>query len=279
MRSFSYSTAGFIDRNVEAALDAIAVANFSHAEILGQEPHVARPPKGKALVEFRKRLEDRGLKTSVHAPLKKNILGAPNENWRLEKVEVLSDYIRFAGAIDAKEIVVHPVPNPIFVNKPDDLSLSITILDSARRSLEKLIPIAQQAGVRILLENLPYVCNYPLLTMRELRPFVDEYPQEYVGLVVDTGHAAILGDEPAKEILIAGDRLCGVHLHDMDYSSPEDKHWVPTHGSLDWNSIKLALDKVKYEGHWTFEVINGRHGETPDELAINCYQISNNWRR
>jgi len=279
MRLISYSTIGFIDRDVEAALDAIAAAGFDQAEILGQEPHVAILPKGKTLVEFRKRIEGRGLSVSVHTPMKHNVLGAPDEEWRLKKVKVLKSYIRFAGAIDAKELIVHPVPNPIFVPEPEDPALPAFMLNAARRSLDELIPMAQKSNVRILLENLPYQCKYPLLTMRELRPFIEGYPQEFVGLVVDTGHAAISGDDPAMEVHIAGDRLYGVHLHDTDTDLSEDFHWIPTHGSLDWDAIRSSLVKVKYNGPWTFEVCNGRHKETPDELAAACCRIAKKWQK
>ena len=55
MSDISYSTLGFVDREVEAALDGVAAAGFSQTEIMGQEPHLAVPPKGKALADFRAR--------------------------------------------------------------------------------------------------------------------------------------------------------------------------------------------------------------------------------
>jgi len=275
MELLSYSTVGFSDRNIEAALDAIAVTGFNHAEILGQEPHVAEPPKGEALCDFRFRLEGRGLGANVHAPLGLHVLGVPDESLRLEKVKVLKKYLRFTCDVGARNLIVHPIPNPIFVSEPDNPLLPTIIFDAARRSLEDLISVAEKLNVCILLENLPYNCRYPLLTMRDLKPFIDKYPCEYVGLIVDTGHAGISGDEPAKEIGIAGDRLYGVHLHDTDLI--EDKHWIPTVGKLDWDAIRLALTEIEYNGPWTFEVINSQSRETPDEIAKKCYQIANNW--
>jgi len=72
MTGFSYSTAGFVDRDIEAALDAIAAAGFKQSEICVQ------PPQGKELRGFRSRLESRGLaRGTVHAPMRRNVLGAP----------------------------------------------------------------------------------------------------------------------------------------------------------------------------------------------------------
>ena len=52
MSNISYSTVGFRDRDVEAALDGVAAAGFTQTEVLGQEPHLAVPPTGKALATF-----------------------------------------------------------------------------------------------------------------------------------------------------------------------------------------------------------------------------------
>ncbi|MDP6439217.1 MAG: sugar phosphate isomerase/epimerase [Candidatus Brocadiia bacterium] len=278
MSKISYSTSGFTDRGVEAALDGVAAAGFPQAEILGQEPHLAEVPTGKALLDFRSRLESRGFSgCTVHAPLRTNVLGAPEEGWRREKVEVLADYIRFAGAIGASGVVIHAIPNPMFVPEAEAPDIPQLMHDAVLRSLDDLIPVAEQAGTRMLLENLPYECQYPFLTMKELRPLVDSYPAKALGLVIDTGHAWTMKIDPAEEIRLAGCRLGGTHLQDVDHDDPQDNHWVPTQGGLDWESIRSALAQVNYGGTWTFEPLHGRYGETPAELARICRSVAAGW--
>ena len=278
MSEVSYATLGFLDRNVEAALDAVAAAGFRHTEILGQEPHLDAVPTGKALVEFRSRLRSRGLSgATVHAPLRRNVLGAPEEDWRREKVQVLSDYLHFAAAIDAPHLIVHPVPNPGFVPGAEHPEMPTRIGDAVHRSLDDLVPVARSAGVRILLENLPYSCEYPFLSLKELRLLIDQYPADAVGLVIDTGHAWTSKIEVSTEILAAGSRLWGTHLQDVDYEDPQDNHWVPTHGDLDWDAIRSSLVEVNYAGQWTFEVSASPRGGTPEELARACQQVARSW--
>jgi sugar phosphate isomerase/epimerase len=278
MESVSYSTSGFNDRDVEAALDAIAAAGFDHVEICGQDPHVDTPPEGQALQDFRARLEGRGfVGGTVHAPLRRNVLGAPDEEWRLEKVQVITSYLHFTAAIGSTGLIIHPVPNPIFVPDPERPELPGIMLEATRRSLDALVPVASECGVRMLLENLPYDCAYPLLCMEELRPMVDPYPDEEVGLVIDTGHAWTIGRDPAEQIRIAGTRLCGTHIQDVDHEDPQDNHWLPGHGDLDWVGIWAALKEVEYAGFWTFEVIVPRHDETPDELARLTRAVAVEW--
>ena len=278
MDNTSYATIGFGDRDVEAALEAIAEAGFPQAEICGQAPHVAKPPTGQALSRFRARVEAFGLRArSVHAPMRETVLGAPEEDWRREKVGVLGSYIRFTGAIGATDMVVHPVPNPMFVPEADSPALRERMRDAVRRSLDELVPVAEESGIRINLENLPYDCGYPFLTMREMRPLVDPYPEDCVGLVIDTGHVGTLRMDPVSEIHAAGPRLWGTHLQDVDSDAPNDDHWIPTHGGLDWDAIRLALSEVSYTGPWTFEVATPRHGETLEALARITREVAASW--
>ncbi len=278
MGKISCSSAGFRDRDIEAALDAIAAAGFDWAEVVGYEPHVAQPLTGTELQEFRRRMEERGLAPgTVHAPLTRNVLAAPEEDWRREKVEVLASYIRFAAALGCSGIVIHPVPNPCFVPDPERDELPQIMRDAARRSLDDLVPVAGEAGIRMLLENLPYICDYPFLNMTELRDLVDPYPEAALGLVIDTGHAWTGGHDPAGEILTAGARLWGTHLQDVDYDDPQDNHWVPTHGGLDWDSIRDAFAQIEYAGQWTFEASEPRQGESSEELARLTRQVAADW--
>jgi len=277
MRKVGYSTMGFMDRDIHAALNAIASAGFNHAEILGIKPHVSTPLKGNALRDLCRCLSTCQLSCSVHAPMELHVLGAPEEQWRQEKVEVFSEYIRFAGEIGAKHFIIHPVPNPIFVENPDDPKLPGLIQTATRRSLDALMGVAEQSQVKLLLENLYYQCRYPFLNMTELRALVDLYPQEQLGLVLDTGHAAIHGDDVAKEIYIAGNRLGGVHLQDPNKELDYDEHSLPTRGGLDWDVIRIALADIKYAGAWTFEIHKTLEGETPEELASQCRKLATSW--
>jgi len=282
MSKIGYSTMGFSDRDLEAALNAIAEAGFDRVE-LAADPHVPMPISINTAVQLCRQLGHCGLMAStMHAPLGRTVLGPPVEDWRREKVTILAEYIRLAGNIGVKGLVVHQVPNPMFLPDSDLTALATPIQEATMRSLDELVPVAAEAGIRILLENLPYQVDtqpidYPLTRMSQLRLLVDAYPSEQVGLVVDTGHAWTGGDDPVSEIQIAGDRLWGTHLQDVDATHPEDDHWVPTQGGLDWSAICAVLQEIGYAGNWTFEVANARHGESREELAGQSRAVAASW--
>ena len=278
MDNTSYATAGFKDRDIEAALDAIADAGFPQAEIMSNNPHVASPLTGSALSGFRARLEARGLRArTMHAPSGRTVLGVPDEEWRREEVALLERYIGFGGELGITDLVIHPIPNPGSVPNADDPAVPGLIKDAVKRSLDDLVPAGERAGIRFNLENLPYQCDYPFLTMRELRPLIDPYPEDHVGLIIDTGHVGILRNDPVEEIRTAGHRLRGTHIHDVVGDAADGDHHAPTHGWLDWDAIMRALADVDYPGPWTFEVIKPTGDETPEELARITRGVATRW--
>ena len=277
MKKISYATQGFTDRDLEAALDAVAKAGFSQTEILCMSPHLSMPLYGKSLLKFRNGLASRELSATLHAPMRRNVLAPPEEQWRKENMVVYKEFIRFSGSATIRDIITHTVPNPMFLEKPDDPEHPSGMIISARRSLDELVPVLRKTGTRLLLENLPYRAAYPFLTMTELRSLVDDYPAECVGLVIDTGHAAALTGDVTAEIQAAGDRLYGTHLQDIDTELKVDNHWPPGQGSLDWQSIIKALSEIEYPGAWTFEVMHSRNGESPEETARICRKAASDW--
>jgi len=283
----SYSTAGFGGLELSPALDQIAGAGFRCVELVCDR-HAPSDHPSVVAQEVRRQLEERGMTaTTVHAPARRTVLGAPTEDWRTEKIPVLADALRMTGEIGAHGMVIHGIPNPIFLPEDCDLkSMYEAMVAAMRRSVEDLIPAAQEVGVRMLLENLPYNRDlraagkdgdYPLMRMADLRAFIEDFPPEQVGLIVDVGHAWTDGMDPAREILIAGDRLWGTHLQDVDRDNPQDNHWAPLDGGLDWPSIVSALQQIGYAGAYTFEVIAPRRGESADELARMTFAAARAW--
>ena len=277
MDNTSSTTALFGDRSLEAALDAIGEAGFPQAEINASAPHVEIPAE-PGLSRLRSLLDGHSVcARTMHAPARRNVLGAPDEEWRREAVGVLERFVRLAGALGVTELVIHPIPNPNFVSDANDPAERGRIPQAVRRSLDDLMPTIEDAGVRVTLENLPYFHDFPLRSMKELRAVVDDYPNESVGLVIDTGHVGVLELDPVEEIRAAGERLRGTHLHDIDIGEERVDHHSPTLGNLDWSAMRNAFSEIGYSGPWTSEVTNASHGEAPERLALETHEWMSSW--
>jgi len=277
MDNTSYSTAGFRKQTLQQALDSIKKAGFPAVEI-GCNPHANHPFKNVALNEFIKELDTRNLKPrSIHAPSGLTTLGATTEEWRIKEAKTLESFIIFASDIGASDMVIHPIPNPIFVPDPDNPNNPTIMEKAVTRSLDYLIPKAEKYGVRMNLENLPYHCNYPYRSMKELRLLVDKYPANQLGLILDTGHVGVMGNEIVEEIKSAGDRLKGTHLHDVNGNQDGDDHKGPNRGVLKWDDMLETLIEINYSGPYTFETIVTKENETEEELAIFTRTFAQSW--
>ncbi|MEC9007879.1 MAG: sugar phosphate isomerase/epimerase family protein [Planctomycetota bacterium] len=283
----SYSTYGFTQTAYESVFDRIAEAGFRHVEFACDRHGIEKDPLAQAAAILRA-LQDRNLSaTTVHAPARTNVLGGVTEEWRTTAVAVLADAVRLTGEIGASGLVIHGIPNPMFLPQDRNIKSFYTpMIEAMRQSVTELVPVAEQAGVRLLLENLPYNrdlrvagqdADYPLMHVEDLREFIDPFPDDQVGLIVDVGHSWTNGRDPAAEILAAGDRLWGTHLQDVDHDDPRDDHWAPLQGGLDWNSILGALEQVQYAGTYTFEIIRPRHDESPEDLARLTIEAARSW--
>ena len=275
MDDTSYSTAGLTDRGIEQALDVVATVGFSQVEVSCRAPHLGHRLTGKVLSEFIAGVESRGLTVrTMHAPSGRTTLGTTDQEWRKQEIATLHDYILFLSDLGGTDMVIHPIPNPIFVENAYAPETAELVKEGVAISLDRLVPVAQEAGVRINLENLPYHCNYPYRTMTELRPLVDPYPPEHLGLILDTGHVGVLGNEIVDEIRSAGPRLCGTHLHDVEGTEDGTDHRGPTRGFLDWDDLLGTLEEIDYQGPYTFETSVPAIGETSEELAAFARQFA-----
>ncbi len=266
MKNTSCSTALFRDRELPAALDAIAAVGFPQVELNVREPHVYGSDDKEERRLHALFAEHPVRARTMHAPAGRSILAALDDEWRTESVAVLSGYLRLAGSLGLTEMVIHPIPNPDFVPDVDDPMLPQRLREGIQGSLDSLLPAIEETGVRVTLENLPYP-QMPLNNMGELREVVEPYPSASVGLIIDLGHAGKLKREPADEIRAAGSRLCGTHIHDLDAPNGDSDHHSPALDSYDWTAIRQAFAEIGYVGPWTMEVSRPSHGESPDELA------------
>jgi len=126
--------------------------------------------------------------------------------------------------------------------------------DAYKRSQEhipKLIPIAQEQGVVIAVEN---VWNNFLLSPIEFARYVDEFESPWVRAYFDVGNIVKFG-WPQDWIRTLGDRIVKVHVKDFKREGQEWKNL--REGDVNWPEVRKALDEVGYKGFITAELDKG----------------------
>ncbi len=69
-----------------------------------------------------------------------------------------------------------------------------------------------------------------------------------IGLCIDIGHVQRLGMDPIASILKYGDRMCDMHMKDVDGNKAENKPIQIGRGVIDISGVLKALKKIKYNG-------------------------------
>ena len=124
--------------------------------------------------------------------------------------------------------------------------------DRASEAIEKLIPIAEETGVSLGIEN---VWNKFLVSPLEMRDFIDGFDSEMVGAYFDIGNVLLWG-YPDQWIRILGRRIKRVHVKDFDCSVGTVEGFCGLgDGDVDLAGVKEALVEVGYDSYLTGELL------------------------
>ncbi|HEY3398658.1 MAG TPA: sugar phosphate isomerase/epimerase family protein [Armatimonadota bacterium] len=168
-------------------------------------------------------------------------LSSTDEEIREKGVEGVAQGLRQAQAVGAAVLLV--VPGVV----TEDVSYKAAY-ENAGRSLRELLPVAEETGVVMALEN---VWNRFLLSPLELRTFIDGFESDYVQAYFDTGNVMLTG-YPHHWIEVLKKRIRAVHIKDFD--AKENRFVGLLQGTVDFPRIMAALHGVGYNGYLTAEV-------------------------
>ena len=177
-------------------------------------------------------------------------LCSPFESLRRAAVEELRLCLKAFATVGVQWMNLHPDRQAPFHERK-------FVIERNLQTIRELLPMAQEFGVGLMIENLPGGFN----TVRQLSELLDPIPE--LGLHLDIGHANLLVDYNTTDELLAayGPRLRHVHLHDNKGGSA-DLHLPLGAGTLDTAHYVQSLHAAGYDGTVTLEVF------TPDRQHL-----------
>jgi hexulose-6-phosphate isomerase len=145
----------------------------------------------------------------------------------------------------------------------------------AREAIGRLLPLAEQLGVRLNIENIFF--NGYLMTPGEMIDFVDSFASQHVRVHFDTGNI-MLFQFPEHWIGILGPRIQNVHLKEFtkkgtDHSLESFRPLLD--GTTNWPAVLEAFASTGYQGYLTFEYFHP-YAHWPEALI---YQTSDSLDR
>jgi hexulose-6-phosphate isomerase len=198
-------------------------------------------------------------------------LGDPDPKARADSVGEIEAALRDAEAYGASAVLV--VPERVEAGIPYEGAYT-----HSRRELRKVVPLAEDTGVKIAIEN---VWNNFLLSPLEYARYIDEIDSPWVGAYFDVGNVVRYG-WPEQWIRILGDRI--VKLDIKEYSRDLANSEGPGagfsaklgEGSVDWGAVRQACAEIGFSGWGTAEVSGGDRERLADiaRRMDNVLQIS-----
>lgn len=172
-------------------------------------------------------------------------LASPAANMRRKSIEHIKSVIDLAVAWDAPDVVISPGTIRPIISPPIDKAYEW--LDE---SLGDLIPLAKEAGKRLLFENTPY-CFTP--TIEELAAVVQTADDDALKIVWDVANAAYIQDDPVAGLLSHHEHIGLVHISDTGLETWG--HDPIGTGVVDWVELGGAVEATCGVGNVVLEII------------------------
>jgi sugar phosphate isomerase/epimerase len=164
-----------------------------------------------SLRELRRALEESGVALlSINSPNIDLNLAAATEEMRALTIRLNSEYLRVASELGAGGLIVGPgKANPLF-------PLPRATLESHLfRALDALVPLADQLGVELWAENMPFAF---LPDANGLLAALDRYGSERIMVCYDVANAHFIGEDPLAGLAQVRGRLRLIHVSDTNRS-------------------------------------------------------------
>jgi len=273
----AFSTNAYTRHSLTDALAGIKAAGFAGVEILADVPHAYPPQITPALTaSVTKRLEQLGLavsnincncsfgywKDAPPEPYFEPSLISPNSRHRADRTAMILRTLEFAEDVGARNISITS-GRTLGGMPPDKAAIQFA------ESIKPILDRADSLGIDVGIECEPGLF---LEHVAELREWIDRLGHPRFGANLDIGHSVVIGEAIADAVHLLSSRIWNLHVEDL----PGRKHYhmIPGEGTFDWQTLKKALQEIKYDRFLTVELYT--HTEKPQEAAEKSYRFLTN---
>ena len=174
---------------------------------------------------------------------------------REEAKAFVRKYLQLAAWLGAETVLVVPGATRVAWDASHAEVSYKNAWANATASIRELVPVAEQLGVNLALEN---VWNRFLLSPMEWKLFLDQFNSRHVGIYFDVANCCYIArPEDYPEIL--GDYIKGVHLKNFAGTDcAGGLHGFGDNiltGDVDFAKLFAALAKINYAGPMAVEMI------------------------
>ena len=249
---FAYSTNAFVKFSLHDSLFAISDLGFGGVEILADRPHLYPPDySDDEMQRLRSDLDKAGLKVTNLNSFTLFAVGdtylpswiEPEADRREVRIQHTLDCLRAAAALDCPNISVPP-------GGPLDGLDAKQAMAEFHRGLERVVPLAEELGISILVEPEP---GLMIENTDQFKTLIKDIRSKAVGINFDIGHFFCANEDPLTAFETLFEWVGHVHLEDIP-ASRVHQHMIPGQGALDFEAIFLQIVRLGYKGDISLEL-------------------------
>jgi len=250
--TFGYSTNAFVKFTLFEAVEKIARLGFQGVEIMCDRPHLYPDDFGpEDLVRLRRLIRERGLEVTNLNSFTLFAVGdtylpswiEPERERREIRIRHTLACLRLAQLLGCGTISV----------PPGGLLGGMSEQEAFRRfyrGLERVVPVAEELGVKVLVEPEPGLL---LENTTQFKAFIGEVRSPAVGLNFDVGHFFCAGEDPSAAFEELFEWVGHVHLEDIAASRVHN-HLIPGRGAIRLLDVLWTMVRLGYRGHISLEL-------------------------
>jgi protein FrlC len=265
---FSQSSFVYFNYPLQEAIRRLHEAGYQGIEVWGGRPHAYRhdlDDEMDDIIALLDRLE-MGVPNFVPAQFRyPSILCSSNEAVRRDSVGYIQDAIDNALRLGAPYLSLCP-----------GMTLFGQDLDEGwahlRQSFTELLDYTEGKDLVLLIEPAHEAESTLILTVADGLRMIDEIGSERLGILLDTGHANVNGEDLAAAVRSLKD--VPLHIHIDDNYGDSDAHLIPGEGDIDFGPFVEALKEIDYQGFVSGELGFG-YTLDPDTAVVETYDVLN----
>ena len=189
-----------------------------------------------------------------------NIAGATREMREYSR-GILRQVVQLAGDLGVPGVIIGPgKANPLFPAPPERLTGYFF------EALDELVPLAEQAGTRLLVENMPFAF---LPDADGLMRALDRYGSDAIGTVYDLANGFFIGEDLGTGLRRMKERLALVHVSDT--GPAVYRHDPVGRGQVPFDQVPKVLSEIGYAAPLVLEIISL---QPDDDIAASIARLS-----
>jgi protein FrlC len=263
---FAQSSFVYFNYPIQEAIRRLYSFGYQGIEVWGGRPHVYRHDLDDEMDEILALLDKFQMSVPNFIPAQfryPSILCSSNEYVRKDSVRYIQDAIDNARKLGSPSVSLCPG----ITLYGEDIDHGWAQL---RRSFVELLDYTEGTDFVLLIEPAHAAESTLILTVADGLRMIEEIGSERLGILLDTGHANVNGEDLVEVVHSLKDVPLSIHFDDNRGDS--DAHLVPGEGSIDFKPFAQALEDIDYQGFVSAELGFG-YTLDPDPAVERTYAV------